>query len=173
MPLDLNPDLNIDLAFEALFRAEYVGLLRYAGAIFRQRSGDVNISKAEEAVQEMFSLAWRKRDVLFSSEKPVGWLYRALYYTILGILQDERRRAKTLELLQGEYKEGAYDPESPDISLMGIVPSEDFELLKKLYIEGYTYQELAEEADIKKSALAMQVSRIKDKLRAELSKDLT
>lgn len=164
-------DSNMDAAFEDLFRSEYAGLMRYACAVFRKRSGSVNTTRAEEAVSEMFALAWSKRDVLFSSEKPVGWLYRALYYTILGILQEERRRAKVLDILKKEYTESSCEMASPELSLQGIVDEEDFEILQKLYIEGYTYQEISQESDMKKSALAMKVSRIKEKMRTELSKN--
>ena len=40
---------------------------------------------------------------------------------------------------------------------------EDFELLWKLYLGGYTYRELCLELGVKKSALGMRVRRIKER----------
>ena len=40
---------------------------------------------------------------------------------------------------------------------------EDFDLMWKFYEEGYTYKELCEELGVKKSALGMRISRIKER----------
>ena len=42
-------------------------------------------------------------------------------------------------------------------------------LLKKIYVEGIPYQELAEELNISVSALKMRIKRSKDKLKKELT----
>ena len=40
---------------------------------------------------------------------------------------------------------------------------EEYEILRKLYLEKYTYEELAREMGLKKSALAMRVKRSKER----------
>lgn len=156
-----------DLDFQALFQREYPGLLRCAMGILRSRGAGQD--KAEDAVQETFLLAWQRREALLSSPHPVGWTYRALRYTIWHMLRAERQQAKALGLLQNDLPISAQDPEDFLLSPEGIVPEEDWSLLQALYLEGYTYQELADREHKKKSALAMKVSRIKEKIRRKLT----
>lgn len=45
--------------------------------------------------------------------------------------------------------------------ITSILTPEEYEILRKLYLEKYTYEELAREMGLKKSALAMRVKRSK------------
>ena len=51
--------------------------------------------------------------------------------------------------------------------LADLVPEEDYLLLKRLYLDGDTYQELCRELGLKKSALAMKIRRIKERFLKE------
>lgn len=84
-------DTEEDRNFEALYRSNYEGLLRYATVILNSHgSNDSSVSgRAEEAVQEMFAFAWENREKLFSHASPVGWLYKCLYYKALGLLKED------------------------------------------------------------------------------------
>ena len=55
------------------------------------------------------------------------------------------------------------DPTEDALDLEGFIGKEDCRLLEKLYLEGYTYQEVSDELGIKKSTLGMRVTRIKDR----------
>ena len=45
---------------------------------------------------------------------------------------------------------------------------EDFDLLYKMYVMGYSYRELCQEMGLTKSALATRIHRIKERIRDEL-----
>lgn len=49
------------------------------------------------------------------------------------------------------------------MDLEALIGKEDCRLLEKLYLEGYTYQEVSDELGIKKSTLGMRVNRIKER----------
>lgn len=153
-----------DQRFETLYRAEYAGLLRYAEVTLKNH-GSLYSSvsdRAEEAVQEMFAFAWENREKLLSRESPTGWLYRSLYFKVMELLREDR--VWTKHVLQMSEPDG--DETNGDFSLKleldGIIPTEDYLLLKRLYLDGYTYKELCEKLGLKKSALAMRIKRIKE-----------
>jgi DNA-binding MarR family transcriptional regulator len=55
--------------------------------------------------------------------------------------------------------------------MAGILTDEEYRLLSRLYLEGYTYIELCEELGLKKSALAMRIKRIKERFLKEYGAD--
>lgn len=135
--------------FEALYRKLYPDLLRCAEIALRTGgSWYVSVAgRAEEVVQELFAFAWEHQADLWSSASPTGWLYRVLRYKVLELLKEDRFWRKHLIRAAGEM------PASP----------EEYEILRKLYLEKYTYEELAREMGLKKSALAMRVKRSKER----------
>ena len=151
--------------FEALYRAEYAGLLRYAEVTLKNHGSPYSCvsDRAEEAVQEMFAFAWENRGKLFGLDSPAGWLYRSLYFKVMELLREDR--VWTKHVLQMSVPDG--DDTNGDfhlkLELAGIIPTEDYLLLKRLYLDGYTYKELCEELGLKKSALAMRIKRIKER----------
>ncbi len=166
----MTQDETKEQELEKLFRKEYARLLRYARSVFRGGGGLGSYEKAEEAVQEVFTLAWAKQEAFFASPESVGWLYRAVNYTIWNILRAERKQTDLEFLMECSQEVVTEQQSDPRLSLGGMVPPEDLELLHSLYVEGYTFQEMADKRQVKKSALAMKVSRIKKTLRKELSK---
>lgn len=166
-------DTEEDRNFEALYRSNYAGLLRYATVILNSHgSNDSSVSgRAEEAVQEMFAFAWENREKLFSHASPVGWLYKCLYYKALGLLKEDRIWTK--RILQISEPDG--DSSEPDFRLKSemtsIIPEDDYLLLRRLYLGGYTYEELCAELNLKKSALAMRIKRIKERFIKEYGSD--
>ncbi len=166
--MNLGNENTPEARFEALYKAEYHGLLRYASTILLRKRGHNFMEKAEEAVQEMFVLAWEKRQKLFASENPAGWLYKALYYTISSMLKEEDQWAKRLEQVHQVCVETHIDSE---LELKDMVSEEDYALLKMLYVDRYTYKELCQKTGKKKSALAMKIRRIKERFREQLTED--
>lgn len=63
--------------------------------------------------------------------------------------------------------EALYRKLYPDLlrcaEITSILTPEEYEILRKLYLEKYTYEELAREMGLKKSALAMRVKRSKER----------
>jgi RNA polymerase sigma-70 factor (ECF subfamily) len=75
-------------AFEALFRAHYDGLLRFADRYVRSRA------EAEELVHDVLLQVWLRRDDLGPSDELKTYLFRATYNRSLNHLR--RRRIERL-----------------------------------------------------------------------------
>lgn len=162
-------DQNANEIFHHLFEQEYEGLIRYASAILRVRTKNAPVNgRAEVAVQEMFVLAWDRRDEVLSSKQPVGWLYKALYYKVLEVLKAENQWKKRLIRYRENYVPPVPEHISLNVNFDGLVPKKDFDLLCRMYIEGYSYAELCQELGLTKSELAVKIYRIKQKIREQL-----
>lgn len=151
-----------------LFRREYAGLIRYAQIAFQKSGGYVDPQgRAEEIVQETFFLAVEKREELIAREDRRAWLISAVSYKVRDALKEDRKWVKGLLLLPDEEEAVLFC--EPD-GIPEYLSKEDYTLLRRLYIEGYTYQELCAELGLSKSALAMKISRIKAAARKKIEK---
>ena len=159
MPAGRNYRPVDDPVISEVFRREYAGLVRYAQIAFQKYGGYVDPrGRAEEIVQETFYLAVEKREELLEREDKRAWLISAVSYKVRAAIKEDRKWAKSLMLLPDE--EQAIPFEEPD-EPPEYLSQEDYMLLRRLYVEGYTYQELCDQLNLSKSALAMRISRIK------------
>ena len=148
-----------DLLIAELFHKEYSGLIRYAEIMYRKCGGYVDPrGRAEEIVQEAFFLAAEMRDELLGRDDKRAWLVSAVSYKVRDALKEDRKWAKGLLLLPDETEIVPF-PELDEPP--AYLSKEDYALLKRLYVEGHTYQELCAELGLSKSALAMKINRIK------------
>ena len=149
-----------DQFIEDLFFREWSKLVRYAKVQLR-RFGPHMIDhegRAEEIVQEVFYTAYKKADEVKTSENPEGWLRNALAYKVKEALREDKKWVKCLDLIPAEEETTSM----PDVEeLKELIPQEDYLLLRRLYIEGYTYNEMCAELKCTKSCLAMRLHRIK------------
>lgn len=148
-----------------LFSREWKGLLRYAKIQLRNH-GIPNIDiegRAEDAVQELFCTVCDKADQIKKMETPEKWLYAALYYKLKEVIKEDRKWLKCWTALP--IAENIEPNVQLDDELLGIVKNEDYLLLRKLYIEGYTYKELCGELGISKSLLGVRIYKIKKAFR--------
>lgn len=151
-----------------LFASEYQRLIRYAEIIFRKRGVYADpIGRAEDVVQETFYLACAKRDDLINSDDPGRWLTATVTYKIREAVREDRKWVKNLMLLPGEDQ---YVPFPEMDVLKELIPAEDYDLLKRLYIEGYSYKELCGEFGVSKSTLGMRIKRIKESFKKKHGK---
>lgn len=163
---------NQEMAYlEGLFRQEYEGLLRTARS--RLKKHDTThvcaSDRAEDIVQDLFFLAWEKREKVMSSQSPVGWLYTALSLKVREAIREEfawMRNLNEASQLTGSVETTEKLPDE----WSKLIPPEDLRLLSRLYLEGYTYKELCAELGLKKSALAMRIFRIKREFRENYGK---
>lgn len=154
--------------FEDLYRRDRQKLINYATAIlWKYGAGNMSVAdRAEEVVQDAFCLAWKKRDDPTFREFPSQWMCKTVVYKVREALREDRKWVKCLTLLP--EKMVVDEPWEMIDHLAGIVPKEDYDLLRKLYQEGYTYKELCAQLGVKKSALAMRISRSKERIRKNL-----
>lgn len=136
--------------------------------IARSRVGDENI--AEVVAQETFVTAWKRFDDFQNSENPPGWLVIVAKNKSKDALRDRKRYTdhilydRDVETVPVVYD---YDNMEP------IVPeTEEKQLLKRFYEEGYSLQELAEEQNIKLSAMKMRIKRAREKLKEKILQNL-
>ncbi len=157
---------HIEEQMEALFRTHYQTLVRYAQVILSRALQHQDRGRAEEAVQEAFVIAWRKWESLLSSPNQMGWLCNTVNYVARNMIRADQRWTARLLQVQQTVSERAIQP-SPgaDLELEGMVSPEELNLLKRLYFEGLTYEELAQELGTTKTALAKRISRIKERFR--------
>ena len=149
-----------DPFIEDLFFKEWAKLVRYTKIQLRRYGSNVldHDGRAEEIVQELFYTLCKKADEVKKSESPEKWLYNTVYYKIKENLREDRKWTKCLSLLPVE-EVGTQQTEIEEME--SVVIEDDYLLLKRLYVEGYTYKELCAELGCTKSCLAMRVHREK------------
>jgi len=88
-------------AFDALFRANYAGLCRFAGRILGSPAA------AEEVVQDLFLYIWERHEVIDASTPSRAYLYRAAHNAAVNRLRHRRVERRWVEA------EGAAEPAAP------------------------------------------------------------
>ena len=155
-----------DLALiETLYRTHYRRLYLYAKAVL----GDPHLG--EEAVQDTFHIACGRVRELRRSSNPAGWLM----VTLKNVLRNmERSRSSLYSAMKSSlpYEEsvlgGVLDEENIDILYSGILSEEDFRLLKRIVLDGWSYLDAAQELSITVDACRKRVQRSKEKIRKNL-----
>ena len=94
--------------YERLIRTHHKELLRLASIWLYQRANDaVDFGRAEEAVQETFTIAWEKREILMEHPNPIAWLNIALKNVIKNMVRDDQRWAECLLRVPAEQVQPA------------------------------------------------------------------
>ena len=140
---------------EQYFREYYELLFKYAYRLLHDRNS------AEVAVQETFLVASRRIDKLEESEKPIGWLFNVLKYTIKSIERDRAMVQQYCVSLDDVTIPTVDEPVPDELN----IADPDIVLLRRFYVEGYKLSELAEEMNTTVSALKMRIYRAKKRLR--------
>lgn len=166
MPTATPDNLISPEEFEHIYRENYDSFVRYATTIFKAHGSQyVSASgRAEEAVQEMCAYAWEHRDKMAAASSPLGWMYTTLQYKVRELLREDRVWMKRLLQISEHYStQDSYDFRLK-VELEDIIDPKDYQLLKLLHLNGYTYTEVGAAMGLKKSALAMRVKRIKQQI---------
>ena len=150
---------------EQLYRAHYHQLFLYARAILRHDQ------LAEEAVQDTFRIACGKAADLRGSENSAGWLVQTLKHVLKNM---ERCRSSLYSsMLQSvPYEEARLgegrDEEDPELLYGGILPPEEFQLLRRIAVDGWSFLEAAQELGISVDACRKRFHRAKEKMRKKM-----
>lgn len=134
-------------------------LARYAMTVLS------DIDDVEDSVQEVFRIACKRIDILLESQNPKGWLMNTLKH----VLQNQKRaKARYISLLCSLMTLPTVHPEGNvaniDLLYEDLIASEDYILLKKLYLEEYSIQEIAEIEGITYEACKKRVQRARSRL---------
>lgn len=127
---------------------------------------------AEDVTQEVFCIACSKRDELFQSKNPKGWLMITLKNVIQNIKR-QQARMKKLAIISLDSKESellaTYDEENVDVLYNDIATRENFHLFKLVELEGHTIKEAADKSGISFEACKKRIQRMRKYLQKKLS----
>lgn len=153
---------------DRLYKEMYHSLYTYAYGIL------VNQHLAEESVQETFRIACGKPKKLTNSPKPRGWLMEVLKNVLRNVQRKRALLEKYIASMESVDPDRIASPESGDnVDLMysDLVSEEEFYLLKRVDIEGYTMLEMAEELGIKVETCKKRAQRAREKMRQQIEGD--
>ena len=149
-----------------LYREMYGRMVAYASSVLGERN------LAEEAVQDTFCIFCLKAEDILGHENLQGWLMRTLQNVMRNM---QRHRAVMNRLimrsLQAEQLEEllVYDQEDVDLLYGDLAAQADFQLLKRVVLDGCTMLEAAEEYGITVEACKKRIQRIRAHLKKKLS----
>lgn len=146
---------------EQVYFDEVPNMLKYAEIALNNRP------LAEDAVQTTFKIALEKIDDFVSSPKPVGWTKVTLKNVIMHKRREQTKWQK--HIIDFELNQVPIYDEIPIETAFSGVNKDALDLIKKVYIDGTPYIELAEQLNISVSALKMRIRRAKDKIIEELT----
>ena len=150
-----------------LYQEMYGRMVAYALSILRDRN------LAEEAVQDTFCVFCVNTDDPLQHENPQGWLIRTLQNVIRKI---QRYRAVMNRLLmaslQAENLEAllVYDEKDAAAGFDALDAQADFQLLKRVVLDGCTMLEAAEEHAIPVETCKKRIQRIRAHLKKKCPK---
>lgn len=119
---------------------------------------------AADVTQDVFCIALEKRDELLQSQNPKGWLMK----TLKNVIQNtKRQRIKMRKLAIISHNSNqpdlltTYDEEDIDILYGDVAEKEDFQILKRVELDGYTIKEVADQFGISFEACKKRVQRMR------------
>ena len=147
-----------------LYQTEYRKLFAIAYARLH------DAGRANDAVQQTFTVACQRPEALLDGPRPDKWLLSALLHVVHEIIRDAaKRNGPSPEQLA---EQGAPPEELPLEVLYGdLAETEAFQLMKAVGVEGKSYEELARELGISVNACRIRVMRAKRFLQEALQKD--
>lgn len=154
--------------FNQLFHTYHKPVFLYLRTLLARRGHPPDPHLVEDLTQEAFTILWEKQESFLASPNPIGWLYVTAANLARNHLRTQQRWAACLAQVDPEFLEAQPDPrplEAGLLNLEGVVAPEELDLLRRVYLEGYSYEELAQELGTKPNTLASRVSRIKAKFR--------
>lgn len=158
--------------FHKLYYEMYDTLKREAYYFVRDKEA------VQDILQETFFEAYKKLDVLYGHENPQGWLVEAVRYKSLPYRKklNERLRQEIRELDLSNLPELSGVDEYPFLLfdvMKEALKKDEYELVMKRVLGGYSFGELAKEYEISEGACKMKVKRSLEKLRGVLGGTLS
>lgn len=146
--------------YESFCRERYNEILRYV-------KRHLGVDKAEDVTQEVFFIAWKRREAVLASKKPVGWLYNTAKNLIREARKKDARHSfapfEDCTEVQGNGKMELELVEWKMILEEWMEPGER-KLFMEHYVNGISVRELAMREDVKEEVLRMRLHRMKKRL---------
>ena len=149
-----------------LYQDMYGRMVAYAASVLEDRS------LAEEVVQDTFCIFCGKAELVLQHENPQGWLMRTLQNVMRNMLRHRAVMNRLImQSLQVEELEEllVYDEEDVDLLYGDLAARSDFQLLKRVALDGRTMLETAQECGITVEACKKRIQRIRAHLKKKLS----
>lgn len=164
--MSVHENTSLEEIYDHYFQTYYTKLWRQAQLTLTRYTGRNDPDRAAEAVQEVFLVAWQKPKEFLGSQSPVGWLVNTMKFVLQNMVREDQQWSARLRQVQDTLdRHTAHPAPGADLELEGLIPQEELDLLKRLYLNGETYEALAQELGLKKSTLAMRVKKSKEKFR--------
>ena len=153
--------------FEALYRAHYAAIVRFA---YRR----TDVASAEDVVAETFAVAWRRLDDV--PAEPLPWLYVVARNLLYGEHRSAGRvRRKVASIAETARKDVGRDPADAYaerervLRAFSMLSELDREALRLVAWEGLDHRDAARVLGTSRVACAMRVSRARRRLAAALA----
>lgn len=153
--------------FERLYRATYPAVTAYC----RRR---ISASEVDDAVTDIYLVAWQKRDKFFTAEWPLAWLYAIGFR----IVSQRHRTNKYRRLLHGRLeREQHLQTETPEtvfvineeaasaFAVLEGLGTKDRELLYLWVFEDLSYDEIASMSGSSRASVRSSIYRVRQRLR--------
>ncbi|MBC7776558.1 MAG: RNA polymerase sigma-70 factor, partial [Phycisphaerae bacterium] len=166
--------LSDEKAFDALFRAWYTPLVRYA---FSFTEGDQD--EAEELVQDAFVKLWGQRETLEFQNSVKAYLYRMVHNQALNRLRAQRTHER---YTQHHARQMAQEHESPQDDpelqqrfrkVLDALPAQCRHVFELSRFEALKYREIADQLGISIKTVETHMGKALRILRLELADYLT
>ena len=149
-----------------LYQEMYGRMVAYASSVLRDRN------LAEEVVQDTFCIFCAKTETTLQHENPQGWLMLTLQNVIRNMQRHRGAMNRLImQSLQTENLEELLVYDEPDVDLLygDLAARADFQLLKRVVLDGCTMLEATEESGITVEACKKRIQRIRTNLKRKLS----
>ena len=162
----MTPSRSPDVArFEAVFEAHHRRVLAY---VLRRLPTEAD---AEEAVAEVFAVAWRRIDLLPDTATALPWLLAIARRVVANQNRGIARRLRLgLRLFAEPRPAQAPDVETPALDALARLPGVDQELLRLLAWDGLTQAEAGVVLGISANAVAIRLYRARRRFAGELTR---
>lgn len=125
----------------------------------------------EDIVQEVFCVAWRKKEAFEKSENPMGWLINAAKYS----LREQRRHIQDREWVPLEdradlfaKKDCGYEMVEWEYILKEFLDHYEFQIFQDYFMFGHSAKKIAREKGITEGNLRIRLYRMKKRLTSTL-----
>lgn len=157
--------MNKKQLFQKLYDQTYINLRQFVQ--YRSR----NPHMVDDILQEIYLETFRHIEVLSTHENQVGWIYKTAEYKIKK-LNEVYDRNMSRELSGTDFEEPFIEDHAETIIHLDeykrILKEDEFVLVMKKYVEGYSYKEIGQLTGNTESGSKMKISRLIEKLRKNI-----